>query len=571
MIFWKMVRYSNNGFPDPKKDKIIMLGLNDNKNTKILSGNEKEIILRFLDEIKDEKRIVGYKCDYNDWPFLIERAKKYHININAKITGRYFRGIILKQVILNNKENIDLFPIAWREFPNLPTKSISELAEALGLKGISEIPEYEIHNKKDTELKEYLKEYVELIRKIYKRHILFEEKISEIVGLPLEEQIRYTVGELVDHLIKKKIKKLNIKIRKKISKKFAYFGGYVYLKSPGIYKNIGYLDFKSMYPNVIRIWNISPETVDVKCNKNKEIKIDNVKHTICYDKRGVIPILVNEMIKRREKIKRKMKKSKGGERKKLDAEQHAIKVLTNAMYGYMGWTNATFYNRNAAELTSALGRNYIKEIVDLLKKNKYNVIYVDTDGVQIIGKDYNKAVRMINKKYPLEIRIEYVAKVGAYWTKKKYAHLVGNKLIVKGLEMVRRDYPKIIKDAQKEIIKLLLNGKKPDRIIKKYREKIIKRDLDISDIAIKEQMGKKTKEYQKMTKTSVVANILQRKFGIELHHGSNLDIVIVKGNGGPTSRSRPAQFTNIKDIDFNYYLKMFNNVIKRTIKIRKIK
>ena len=568
MIFWKTIRYSKNGFPNPKKDRIIMIGVNDGK-TKILEGDEERIIRKFLKIVEKEKRIVGYKCDYNDWPFLIERAKKYGIKINAKITGKYFRGIILRRIIIKDKEDIDLFPIAWREFPNLPTKSISELAEAIGIKGIKEIPEYKIHEKKNKELKDYLKKYVNLIKRIYKNHILFEEKISEIVGLPLEEQIRYTVGELVDHLIKKKVNELKIKIPKKRKKGFAYFGGYVYLKSPGIYSNIGYLDFKSMYPNVIRIWNISPETVDVKCKKNKVVNVENVKHTICEDKKGIIPILVEELIKRREKIKNKMKKVKGGERKKLDAEQHAIKVLTNAMYGYMGWANATFYNRNAAELTSALGRHYIKQIVKLLEENKYNVIYVDTDGVQILGKNYNKAVKMINKKYLLEIRIEYIAKKGAYWTKKKYAHLVDGRLIVKGLEMVRRDYPQIIKEAQEEVVKAILNGKDFNKIIKKYRERIAKKKVDISDIAIKEQMSKKPEEYEKMTKTSVVAKLLQKKFKIELHHGTTLNIVIVKGSGGPTSRARPAEFTNIKDIDFDYYLNMFDSVMERTIKIKR--
>ncbi len=566
MLFWKTIRYSENGFPDPKKDRILMIGYFDKK-FNVLSGNEGQMIKKFLKLIKNHKRIVGYKCDYDDWPFLIERAKKYGIKIDAKITGKYFRGIILRRIIIEGIEDIDLFPIAWREFPNLLTKSISELAEAIGIKGIEEIPEYKIHEKNSRELKKYLKDYVLLIRKIYKNHILFEEKISEIVGVPLEDQIRYTVGELVDLIVKKKLKQIGRKIKSKPKRGFGYYGGYVYLKSPGIYKKIGYLDFKSMYPNIIRIWNISPETVDVKCKNNKVVEVEGVKHTICQDLRGIIPLLVDEMIKRRERIKKEMKKAKGSKRKKLDAEQHAIKVLTNAMYGYMGWDNATYYNKGAAELTSALGRFYIKQIVNLLEKD-YNVIYVDTDGVQILGKNFDKAARMINKKYPLEIRVEYVADVGAYWTKKKYAHLVKGKLIVKGLEMVRRDYPEIIKRMQKELVIAMLLNKDVKKIVEKYRNKLLNKEIDISDLAIKEQMSKKPEEYEKMTKTSVVAKILQNKFGIELHHGTVLNIVIVKGKGGPTSRARPAEFTDIKDIDFDYYLKMFDDVVKRTIKIK---
>ena len=565
-LYFKILKRAEYGYPNAKKDPIIMLGVETNK-MNILEGDEREILKEFLRIFKeyDPDRIIGFKQDYDDFPYLLERGKILGIDMNLgkggkkiKISGKYFRGIILKETIIEGRDNIDLFAIAWRDFPRLPTKEINELADALGFK-FEVIPEFKLVKKSNEELKEYLQKYIKTIKNIADEIIPFEESISEISKIPLGRQIRMTVGELVDSIVKKEMERRKIE-KMKIGGKRKYEGGYVWLKSPGLYENIVYLDFQSMYPNIIKTWNISPETVDVD---GEAVEIEGIEHTIRRDVMGVIPSLIDNFLSRRLKIKEEIKKKYD---KKKDAEQRALKVIANAMYGYMGWDGASYYNRNAAELIASLARYYIKNVQKIIKEMGGDVIYIDTDGIQFIGKDADKVVKRINDEFPLNIEVERIAKRGVYWTKKKYAHLVDDKVIATGLEYIRKDYPRVIKEAQKKIIKHLLKGEVEEarRVRNEYRRKIKNKECEVEELAVVEQLTKKVEEYEKATKASIVAKMLQDKLGIEIHRGTNLNVIIVKGKGGPTFRARPAEFTKKDDIDWDYYLKLYDDTIKRT-------
>jgi len=554
-------------FPDPKKDEIEMIAAYGDT-LKIFEGEERSIIENFVRYFReyDPERVIGFKQDYEDFPYLKERGEKYGIGMSLgkngeeiKLSGKYFRGIILKRTKIEGRENIDLFAIAWRDFARLPTKEIDELADALNIK-FERIPQFKLMERSKDERKKYLGNYVNVIKRIAEEIIPFEESISELCQVPLEEQIRMTVGELVDIIVVREMKKRGIEKMSVGGQKW-YEGGYVWLKSPGVYEKVVYLDFQSMYPNIIRAWNISPETVDM--NDGEEVEVEGEKHRIRKEIKGVIPSIIENFLERRLRIKDKLREKYD---KRLDAQQKAIKVITNAMYGYMGWSGATYYNRNAARLIAALARYYIKEVRKIIENLGGEVIYIDTDGIQFVGGEVNKIVEVINKRFPLNIEIERIADKAVYWAKKKYAHLVNGKVEAVGLEYIRKDYPPIIKRAQKEIVEYLLKGEvnkaRETRI--KYRNKIKERNVEIDELAIVEQLTKKPEEYEKITKASMVAKILKERMGIELHRGTYVYLVIVKGSGGPTYRARPVELTKIDEVDLDYYLKMYDDTIKRT-------
>ncbi len=573
-LYLKTLAKTESGYINPKKDKIYMLALKSD-DIKILKGEEEDIIKEFVKIFKeyDPDRIVGFKQDTEDFPLLYERAKNYGINLNlgkdessVDFSGKYFRGIILKETKINGRENIDLFAIAWRDFPRLPTNEIDELADALEIKGFKRIPQFRIKEKGDEELESYLRDYVRTIKEISNAILPFEESISNICDVPIDKQIRMTVGELIDIIVKREMKKRGIK-EMRIGKAGRYEGGYVWLKEPGVYENITYLDFQSMYPNIIKAWNISPETVDM--DKGEEIEIEGVKHKIKKDVRGVIPELVDNFLSKRLELKRKLKEKYD---KKMDAEQRALKVMANAMYGYMGWNGASYYNRNAAELIAALARYYIKNVRKIIENMGGTVIYVDTDGIQFIGGDWEKIMNKINDEYPLNIELERIAQRGVYWSKKKYAHLYDGKVTAVGVEYIRRDYPQIIKDAQRQIVEHLLKEdvERAREIRMKYRNMIKEGKFEIEDIAVAEQLTKKPEEYEKATKASVAAKILMENYGVEVHRGMYIYIAIVKGSGGPTYRARPIEMVKIEDLDLSYYLSLYDETINRTFEPFKV-
>ncbi len=554
-------------FPEPKKNRIEMIGVYGN-DIQVWDGEERDIIKRFVEYVReyDPDRIIGFKQDYEDFPYLIERAKRYGIAMNIgrngeviKTSGKYFRGIILKSTSIPGRENIDLFSIAWRDFPRLPTKELDELAEALGIE-FKRIPQFRLAEKSTEEKIDYMRKYLKTLRAVAEELIPFQESLSRLCDVPLEQQVRMTVGELVDVIVVREMKRRGIPEINVGGQKW-YEGGYVWLKAPGVYENITYLDFQSMYPSIIKTWNISPETVNM--NEGEEVEIEGEKYKIRKDVRGVIPSLIDDFLRKRREIKEKLRE---GYDKTLDAQQRAIKVITNAMYGYMGWSGATYYNRHAARLIASLARFYIKEVKKIIEEMHGDVVYVDTDGIQFTGGDVEKIVEKINSSFPLNMEIERIVEKAVYWTKKKYVHFWNGKIEAVGLEYIRRDYPPIVKEAQKKVIEALLQGnaEKAREIRATYRNRIKNREVNIEDLATVEQLTKKPEEYEKATKASVAASILKERFGVEIHRGSYLYIVIVKGSGGPTYRARPMEIVSIDDVDVDYYLKLYDDTIKRT-------
>ncbi len=565
-LYFKVIRNSLLELVDEGRDGIRMVGVITSKGVEILKGDEREILIGFTEILKEEnpQRFVGFKQDYEDWPVLVSKSKAHGIDLKSalgagmKITGKYFRGIILRRVLIPSRENIDLFAIAWRDFPRLPTKEIDEMADALGIE-FRRIPQYRLARMSDGDVENYLRNYLDVLKKIAEEVVPFEEGISKISGIPMDEQIRLTVGEIIDHLVSEEMRKRGID-RIHMGGKRSYTGGYVWLKAPGVYEDVVYIDFQSMYPSIIKVWNISPETVD---SVGEEVEVEGVKCRVRRDTRGVIPGLIDRFLSRRLKIKDEIKKNYD---RKKDAEQRALKVLANAMYGYMGWEGARYYNIKAAEVIAALARHYIKEVKKKIEEMGGEVIYIDTDGIQFTGANAEEVVRRINGELPLNIEIERIVDRAVYYAKKKYAHLHNGKVDVTGLECVRKDYPPLVKRAQREILEALLGGDadRAREIRTKYRKEILQREAEVDDLAIVEQLTKKIDEYAKPTKASVAARIIKEKFGLEPHRGSNLYVVVVKGSGGPTHRARPVEIVKREDIDWAYYLKVYDDVIKRT-------
>ncbi len=567
VLYFKVFPESRTSYVNPRGDRVRAIGIADPE-PRVIVGEEKEVLEEFVHSFLsfDPDRIVGFKQDQEDFPLLIERARengvKMDIGRDGEISssGKYFRGMILRSFTVPGRENVDLFTIAWRDFPKLPTKEIDEMAAELEVGEFRRIPNYRLKEMSDEEITEYGREYIRTLMGIAEEIIPFEESLSSITQVPLERQIRMTVGELVEAVVSREMERRGIG-EMRIGGEERYEGGIVWLKSPGVYENVVYLDFQSMYPNIIKVWNISPETVDA--DEGELLEVEGEKFRIKMDVRGVIPSLIEEFLSRRMEIKRKLEE---GYSKKLDAEQKALKVIANAMYGYMGWSGARYYNRRAAKLIAALARKYIRDVWRIIEEEGGTVVYVDTDGIQFTGISAERVMERIEKELPISMDVERIAYKAVYWSKKKYAHLHNGKVIPVGLEYLRRDYPPIVKNAQREIIRYLLEGRVDEarRVRADFRERIREGSVDVEDLVMVEQLTKKPEEYERPTKASVAARYLKEFYGLDVHRGMFLYIVIVRGSGGPTSRARPVEAVSLEDVDREYYLRLYDDTMKRT-------
>ena len=158
------------------------------------------------------------------------------------------------------------------------------------------------------------------------------------------------------------------------------------------------------------------------------------------------------------------------------------------MYGCLGYVRSRFYARPLAMLVTYKGREVLTNAKDLAEGMDLRVIYGDTDSVMIntnvdsytealkIGNDFKKTV---NERYRLlEIDIDNVYQRLLLHAKKKYAALqlvevngvLEPKVDVKGLDMRRREYCALSKDASQYCLNQILSGEAPELVVEKIHD-----------------------------------------------------------------------------------------------------
>lgn len=194
-----------------------------------------------------------------------------------------------------------------------------------------------------------------------------------------------------------------------------FVGGYVKEPKPGLYRWVVSLDFSSLYPTIIRMFNMSPETlVDRSVGKEfaerllakeavtgdaleRGLSIVGNGTTYRQGSPGVIPRAMTYVFNERKRIKNEMLKVEGmvqetsGKKGKeelrtqvvmLDAKQKAVKVVANGGYGATATESFRYYDLNIAEGITTTGQifnKFAQEVInDILNKAS------GTDGVDYI-------------------------------------------------------------------------------------------------------------------------------------------------------------------------------------------
>ncbi|WP_457611948.1 DNA polymerase domain-containing protein [Methanocaldococcus sp.] len=396
-------------------NKIIMASFFDERGGEVLTykdfkhesvklvRDEKDLILKIVEKLKDYDIIFTYNGDYFDFPFLKERAKFYGIKLKLGRDGEELKikkGVESKAYI-PGRVHVDLYPISKRLL-RLTKYTLEDVVYNLfGIEKLK-IKDFEMYwEEKDETLVEYSLQDAKYTYLIGKYFLPLEIMFSRIINQVLFEITRMSSSQMVEYLLMKKAYLLNYIVpnkpdEKEYKKRLAesYEGGYVKEPIRGIHENIVYLDFKSLYPTIIISYNISPDTLDCDCCKDESEKILN--HWFCKKKIGLVPLTVKELVERRAKIKKKLKTEKN---KLLDYEQQSLKILANSVYGYLAYPRARFYNKVCAEIITYLGRKYIIETIEEAEKFGFLVLYADsvTEDTEIIVK-INNEIKFIKIK-----------------------------------------------------------------------------------------------------------------------------------------------------------------------------
>ncbi|CAH0518597.1 unnamed protein product [Peronospora belbahrii] len=338
----------------------------------------------------------------------------------------------------------------------------------------------------------------------------------------------------------------------------SYAGGMVFAPKKGLYDNyVVLLDFMSLYPSIIREYNICFTTVErqiaedvpgaslaiknktksrlkpVPQPENDDVVDDEDQNPDCADatagseipalpssasEPGILPAVIKRLLESRKQVKQQLKiEQKAGNMEKanlLDIRQKAIKLTANSMYGCLGFRFSRFYAKPIAALITSTGRHTLQRAKEVAEQEcGYDVIYGDTDSIMVNSRtdSLEEAKRIgreiqtqCNKHFRLlELEVDFIFKRILLLNKKKYAALVLKEQPnceptfekeVKGLDMVRRDWCVISKAVGNEILDFILSGNSRDDVVESIHE-------HLEQVAERMRSGKEPVEQYVITKS----------------------------------------------------------------------
>jgi DNA polymerase I len=393
---------SHGGVPIPNKDPIIIISIatGTDETTFLSVGDDKDdrrVIADFVSFIReyDPDVIVGYNTDEFDWQYLKTRAEKFKLRLTIgrdESPAKFSAGGGVKEVRIFGRSNVDLYKVVKRDISELSVKTLDNVADYMGVMRKSDraqVPGWDMARYwNDPELRQVLFDYskadVVSTWGVAERLLPLQFELARIVRQPLDDVSRMGRGRQVESLLVAEAYKINEIVPAKGGGSGSYTGGFVLFPKPGVHEDVLSLDFSSMYPSIMISYNISPDTVMSPDEKPTEFyEAPETHYRFRKHPDGFFKIILTNLIERRRAVREQMTHTDKGSRDFtiLDVHQNAIKILTNAFYGYTGWHAAKWYRKECAEATTAWGRTIIQDAVERAEKHGLEVIYGDTDSL----------------------------------------------------------------------------------------------------------------------------------------------------------------------------------------------
>ncbi|QEN08672.1 DNA polymerase II [Oceanispirochaeta crateris] len=503
---------------------------------------EKETLKAFQAWIRkwDPDIIIGWYVIGFDLTFLENRFRHFG---EAFLPGRENQPLKIKEnragffsAECRGRQIIDGLQTMRQNFYKFENFKLETVAqELLGRgkdieeEGVSKVEEIERRYKEDpAALARYNLEDCILVSDIFKKTDLLGLILArrEMTGLPLDQVNRTVAAFDFFYLPRLHRHGLVAPDSGDVQAGESASGGYVFAGEPGLYEQVIVLDFKSLYPSLIRTFHIDP--LALIQNGNQSITTPT-GHSFSKTE-TILPDFLAEAMNKRKKAKEEHN----------EPLSQAVKILMNSFYGAMGTTACRFYNPDLPKAITGTGQWILKETVQWLRGEEYKVIYGDTDSVFICLKKAethrpeesglrlaervnhfigNRVMEISGVFSHLEIEYEKLyrkfflpplrgSETGA---RKRYAGLLVKggieNLEFTGMEFVRSDWTEMARNFQYELYRQFFHNEDAQGWIKQYMEDLRSGKMD-DELVYKKGLSKDPEEYTKNIPPHVKAALL---------------------------------------------------------------
>ncbi|WP_395322187.1 DNA polymerase II [Variovorax sp. UC74_104] len=274
----------------------------------------------------------------------------------------------------------------------------------------------------------------------------------------------------------------------------AFPGGYVMDSKPGFYDSVVVLDYKSLYPSIIRTFLVDPVgLVEGAGASDPAAVVQGPQGTTFSRTRHCLPEIVTTLWRARDEAKRA----------RNEPLSQALKLLMNSFAGVLGASECRFFNPKLVSAITLRGHEMMKLTREFVERRGYEAIYGDTDSIFIwlgrthtneeahavaagLVKDINGWwTRTLRETHGLEnlLEIEFDTHYSKFFmptirgsdvgSKKRYAGLSKDaagkeEMIYRGLEMARSDWTPLARQFQEGLLSRIFRGEPYEEFVREY-------------------------------------------------------------------------------------------------------
>lgn len=355
-------------------------------------------------------------------------------------------------------------------------------------------------------------------------------------------------------------------------------GGFVMDSRPGLYDSVLVLDYKSLYPSIIRTFLIDPVgLVEGMRHPGDADSVPGFRNARFSRSKHCLPAIVEQIWQGREAAKRQHNKPLS----------QALKIIMNALYGVLGSSGCRFFDPRLASSITLRGHEIMRQTRELIEAEGYQVIYGDTDSTFVwlkqphdeqqaaqIGRALVQRVnawwqQQLQQQFGLEnaLELEFETHYSRFLmptirgaeqgSKKRYAGLIARadgeeEMVYKGLETVRTDWTPLAQQFQQQLYQRIFKRQPYQDYVRDYVGKTLNGDFD-DQLVYRKRLRRKLDDYQRNVpphaRAARIADDYNRQQGRPLQYQNGGWISYVMTVAGP----EPLE-TRHSPIDYQHYL-----------------
>jgi DNA polymerase I len=418
--------------------------------------------------------------------------------------------------------------------------------------------------------------------------------LARISSMPMEDVSRQGVSRWIRNFMHREHRKRNMLIpnpedilAKKgkttttaIIKGKKYKGAIVVEPVPGVHFNVAVMDFPSLYPSIIKVWNLGYQSILCPHPECRTNIVPGTSHWVCTRERALESLLIGSLRDLRVrwyKLRSKDKTLPVELRSWYSITQGALKVILNASYGVFGADSFDLYCPPVAEATAAIGRHSITQILNHAEQLGIQVLYGDTDSLFLKNpskEQVEELVRWTEHELKMSIDMEKVYRYAVFSSRKKnYLGVLEDGTVdVKGLTGKKKHIPVFIKNAFNQMKERLARVKNPAEfemakkdiadIVRERYTRLKRREwASLDELAFHVVLGGDLHRYTKTTPQHVKAAKILEESGVEIRAGDLISFV-------KTIREphvKPVELATKNEVDVDKYVAYLHSTFDQVL------